>query len=293
MPLNWLTSGRLLARNVLMNVLGESAPLVAAFFSIPILIKSLGTGRFGVLTLAWVVVGYFSLFDIGLGRALTKLVAEKIGKENTEEIPSLIWTALALMGGLGLVGTAFSMALTPWLVDKILAIPALLQNETRISFFLLAASIPVVISTTGLRGVLQAYQRFDFVNAVRIPMGFFTFLGPLAVLAFSHSMIALVTVLVAGRVVAWMIHLVFCFRVVPTLKNNFAVQRNMVKPLLSFGGWLTVSNIVGPLMLYKDRFFISGLVSVIAVAFYTTPYEVVIKLLVLPAATLCVMFQAF
>ena len=31
--------------------------------AIPRLIEALGTARFGLLTLAWVVIGYFSLFD--------------------------------------------------------------------------------------------------------------------------------------------------------------------------------------------------------------------------------------
>jgi O-antigen/teichoic acid export membrane protein len=75
-----LTSGRLLAKNTLWNLLGSGAPLLVAFFAIPKLIAGLGMARFGVLTLAWVVIGYFSLFDLGLGRALTKITSDKLGE---------------------------------------------------------------------------------------------------------------------------------------------------------------------------------------------------------------------
>ena len=267
--------------------------MIVAFFAIPLLIKNLGSDRFGVLTLAWVVIGYFSLFDIGLGRALTKLVAEKIGQGATKDIPILIWTALALMGGLGLVATTLSVFLTSWLVKSVLKVPELLQRETQIAFYYLAVSIPIVIGTTGLRGVLEAYQRFDLVNIIRVPMGFFTFLGPLCVLPFSNSLITLVEVLLMGRVVAWAAHLVLCLRIVPALKNDVRTERGMIKPLISFGGWLTVSNIVGPLMLYSDRFFIASIISISSVAYYTTPYEVIIKLLIVPTSILGVMFPAF
>src|ERR1700723_1921283 len=57
-----------------------------------------------------------------------------------------------------------------------------------------------------------------------------------------------------------------------------------VGPLLRFGGWMTVSNIVGPLMVTLDRFLIAGLISVTAVAYYATPYELVTKLLLVPVA---------
>ena len=71
--------------------------MLVAIVAIPILIEGMGLARFGVLTIAWMVVGYFSLFDFGLGRSLTKLVAEKLGNEQNKEVPSLIWAAMLLM----------------------------------------------------------------------------------------------------------------------------------------------------------------------------------------------------
>ena len=76
-----LTHGSLLARNTIWNLIGYGVPLVVALFAIPLLIKGLGTDRFGVLTLAWVFIGYLSLFDLGLGRALKRLSPDPwIGK---------------------------------------------------------------------------------------------------------------------------------------------------------------------------------------------------------------------
>jgi len=56
---------------------------------------------------------------------------------------------------------------------------------------------------------------------------------------------------------------------------------------------MTVSNIVGPMMMYMDRLVIGSLVSIAAVAYYVTPYELVTKLLILPAAISSVLFPAF
>ena len=288
-----LTSGRILARNTIWNLIGQGAPLLVALFAIPLLIKGLGTARFGVLTLAWAVVGYFSLFDLGLGRALTKLVAEKLGAEQAEDIPRLIWTALALMGMLGIIGALVAASISPWLVHDILKIPQTLQDETLSAFYLLALSIPVVISAIGLRGVLEAHQRFDLTNIVRIPLGIFTFLGPLIVLLFSNSLFPVVAVLVGMRFLTCGVFLVLCLRQVPTLRHNIRPQGAMVRPLISFGSWMTVTNIVGPLMVYLDRFLIGALISVAAVAYYATPYEVVTKLWLISGALIAVLFPAF
>ncbi len=288
-----LTSGRLLARNTVWNLLGNGAPMLVALFCIPILIRGLGKERFGILTLAWALIGYASLFDLGLGRALTQLVAKKLGAGEEKEIPSLAWTSLLLMMLLGFAGTACILLISPWLAGSGLNVPVALQRETLQSFRLLGLSIPFVITTAGLRGLLEAHQRFGLINALRIPMGVFTFAGPLLVLPFSKSLVAVVGALVAGRIAAWAAHLLVCLRVLPELRRTIAWERSAVGPLLRFGGWMTVTNVVGPLMITLDRFLIGALASMAAVAYYATPYEVVTKFLLLPSALMGVMFPAF
>src|SRR5437773_929252 len=124
-----LTSGRLLARNTVWNLLGNGAPMLVAVVCIPILIRGLGKERFGVLTLAWALIGYASLFDLGLGRALTQLVAQKLGTGEERKIPSLAWTSLLLMLLLGLAGTACILLISPWLVHSAVNVPDELGPE--------------------------------------------------------------------------------------------------------------------------------------------------------------------
>jgi O-antigen/teichoic acid export membrane protein len=288
-----LTSGRLLARNTVWNLIGSGAPMIVAVFCIPILIRGLGKERFGVLTLAWALIGYASLFDLGLGRALTQLVAKKLGVGEDREVPALVWTSLLLILLVGVLGAAVVGLLSPWLVHRALNVPTALQRETLHSFYLLGLSIPVVISTAGLRGLLEAHQRFGLINALRVPMGVFTFAGPLLVLPFSKSLVPVVGTLVAGRVAAWALHLLVCLRVLPELGRSIAWQRSAAGPLLRFGGWMTVSNLVSALMVMIDRFLIGALVTMTAVAYYATPYEVVTKLWLIPGALVGVMFPAF
>ncbi len=290
---NKLINGRHLVRNIFWNLLGAGSPLLVAIVAIPLLIDGLGITRFGVLTITWMVVGYFSLFDLGLGRALTKLVAEKLGKGRNEEVPKLIWTALLLMMVLGLFGAMLLAVLSPWLVGDVLNIPAELHSETLSAFYLLAASVPIVISSAGLQGVLEAHQRFGLINAVRIPLGVFTFLGPVLVLWFSHSLVPVVAALVIARLLSWFAYVVLCLRVEPDLRQSISVDRRMFKPLISFGGWMTVSNIISPLMVYLDRFLIGAVLTMTAVSYYATPYEVVTRLLIIPGALMGVMFPAF
>lgn len=288
-----LTGGRILARNVVVNFFGSGAPLLVALVAIPLLIRGMGTDRFGILTVAWVVIGYFGFFDLGLGRALTKMVAERLGTDREGEIPSLVWTTLVLMLLLGVVGAVVLALLAQPTVTSVLKIPEALREEALHSFYLLAFCLPWVISTAGLRGLLEANQSFGLVNAIRVPMGLLAYVGPLLVLPFSSSLTAVTAALVVGRILGWVAHVVACLRVFPALRERTAVHWSGLGALARFGSWITLSNVVSPLMTYMDRFLVGALISMAAVAYYVTPYEMVIKFGLVPYALMGVFFPAF
>jgi O-antigen/teichoic acid export membrane protein len=288
-----LTGGRLLARNTLWNLLGQLLPMAVGVVAVPPLVRALGVPRFGILSLAWIVIGYFGLFDLGIGRALTKLVADKLGAHDERSIPPLVWTSLLLMLLLGVFGGLIALGLSPWLIHRALKVPVELRAETLHSFYWLAVSIPLVTVTAGLRGVLEAQQRFRILNLIRIPMNTFSIVGPLLVLPFSHSLVAVIVVLTAGRVAGYVAHLLACFHSMPALRHEFSLERSVIRPVVSFGGWMTVTNVVAPIMIYMDRFLISALLSVTVVAYYTAPFDVVLRLTLIPAGFAGVLFPAF
>ena len=71
------------------------------------------------------------------------------------------------------------------------------------------------------------------------------------------------------------------------------MQTNELLPLMRLGGWMTISNVIGPIMVYLDRFLIGSLLSVASVAYYATPYELVTKLWIVPGSVVSVLFPAF
>jgi O-antigen/teichoic acid export membrane protein len=291
--LNINYSGKSIAKNSIYNLFGYGIPLVFAIAIIPPLIKGLGTERFGILSLAWIIIGYFSFFDFGIGRALTKIVAEKIGTNRTEEIPGLFWTSFFLMLFISLLFTIILIILAPSLVYNFFKISKSLQVETLNTLYILALSIPIVTTTAGIRGILEAYQKFGIINIIRIILGVFSFLGPLLCLIFTNSLFWIACFLIIVRIVVWILYMSHCLKLNINLKSKFYFESSLVKPILKLSGWMTVSNFVVPLIVYSDRFLIGALVSAKAIAYYATPYEAVTKLLVIPGALTGVLFPAF
>ena len=187
-----LTRGALLARNVGINLIGWTLPAIAGLVGVPLLVRGLGDARFGLLTLAWTTIGYFSLFDLGIGRALTHAVADRIGRGTAHEVSTVSWTAIALLAPLGVLGGVALYVAAPYLATQFLQVPADLEAEAIGAFRVLSLAIPVTGATAALRGILEATQRFMLVNALRVPFGVLTFVGPLLALPFSRSVVAAV-----------------------------------------------------------------------------------------------------
>jgi O-antigen/teichoic acid export membrane protein len=285
-------SARLIARNALWNLAGYATPLVAAVAVIPILIRSLGTARYGVLTIAWGLVGYFGFFDIGLDSALTKLIAERIGK-GSEAIRDLIYTGFVIMAATGIAGGIILAALSHSLAYSWFKVPGALAHETALVFCIFSVALPFVITSSCFRGTLAAYQRFDLINRVQIAAGLFSFLSPLAVLFFSHSLVYIVGALVVGKVLAWSAYLWMCFQVEPSLGYLPRARWKTVRPLVTFGGWMSLSAITDPIFLYSDRFVLGVVASVSAVAYYATPFDMVVRLWLIPDALNTALFPNY
>jgi O-antigen/teichoic acid export membrane protein len=282
-----------LAKNTILNFGGQAIPLLVGIAATPFIIHGLGTERFGILSLIWIVLVYFSLFDLGLGRATIKFFAELLGKKELEKLSALFWSSLFFNILLGMMGGIAMAAVASPLVHHVFKIPPDLIKEAQSSFFLLAALVPLVVATTTLRGALEGGQRFDLVNAVRIPSSSLTFIIPLAVVLFKYHLPQIVFFLLLARMGTAIVYFILCLKVFPSLKAGVSIEKTMVISLFKFGGWVAVSNFLAPLLVYFERFFIGSVLSMDALAFYTAPHEIVTRLWILPMSFVVTLFPVF
>jgi len=285
-------SGGLLARNSLLNLFGLVISLIIGVVALPFIIQGLGKDRFGLLSIAWVVLGYFTLFDLGLGRATTKFVSGALGRKEHNQVPRIVWTAATAELIFGVIGAIILIILTPLLVERIFNVPYKLITEAKITFYLLSFSIPVVLTSSSFRGVLAAAQRFDLVNAVKIPISCATYILPLIGLVFGLNLPGIVFLIILARAVGLASYIALNLRMIKGLKRYSATLK-LFPQLFVFGGWVMVTSIVSPLLIYFDRFLIGSLLSMTALAFYSAPIEMVTRLRIIPTSLTMTLFPAF
>jgi len=283
----------MLARNTILNLVGQALPLLVAVVSVPVAIRGLGVDAFGVLSLAWMTLGYVSVFDLGLGAATTKFVAEARGRGDDASVPAIVWTASVSQLAMGVAGGVLLTVLTPWLVGSVLRIPEALARDAQITFYLMAACSPVVLMTATFRGLLEAEQRFDLVNLVKVPASTLNYLWPAATLLLGLNLPQVVGLLVITRLGALLAYASLGRRWLRRGTSPIRPGAELFRQLVSYGGWVTVSTVISPVLVYLDRFLIGSLVGVAAVGYYTAPYEMAVRITIVSTSLVMTLFPVF
>ena len=282
--------------NIAWNLVGLGTPLIIAAVTVPALIKTIGMERFGLLSLAWGLIGYAGVFDLGIGRATTQFVAQLRGQNAYAEIPMVIRSAARLTLQTGAIGFLLLSLAAVFGVQDLIKHSAGLESELTISVLILALAVPIQAISATYRGVNEAFENFRDISLLRMVLGVLNFLGPYLVAQYTTNLAWLVATLLVSRLVAL---LVFRYLAVRCVYSNLEIQLNasssmdeiqIKRRLFAFGGWFAVSSVISPVLLQADRFVIAGVISATAVATYTIPYEVVVQSLIFAGAITSVAF---
>jgi O-antigen/teichoic acid export membrane protein len=286
-------SGRLFARNAVFNLTGEIAAFVIGAVCIPYVVRKLGTDAFGILSISWALLGYMSLFDLGLSRATTKFVAEAVSIGNHDQIPTLVWTSISFQLVFGVLSGSVLVLKAHWLATTVFRMPPTMTFEATKCFQLLGIATPIILVTNGLRGMLEALQHFDLINYIKTSTNVLMFSSPFFLIPFGGGLASILLSLTVLRFLAMLVYFKLCFAPFPRAKRKPSFERQILSRLFKYGGWVTITNIAGPILMYADRFALGSLLSVAAVAYYTGPADMLNRTLVIPASLGSTLFPAF
>lgn len=271
------------AKNSYLNLIGLAVPLVVGVALVPITMHGLGFARFGLLSLALTVLEYSSLFALGLGPATTKYVAEAIAR-NDDNGSDLIVMSMIGQTVLGAAGGLILIALAPLLANHVFVVPLNLRGEAVTAFRLIGLMVPATLLMLSLFGALEGASRFDQVTMWRIPISILSFIIPAVAVTHGIGLPEILASLVIVRLIVCGVLARVVSQSVPGFRWRWPRDWSNLRLLLSFGGWLSVSNVVSPTLVYADRFILSALRGISAVGLYSAPFDAVMRLLMIPGS---------
>lgn len=276
-------------RNTAYTLLGALVPLAVSLVTVPIYLGLIGEARYGVLAIAWLLLGYFGLFDLGLGRATAQRIAA-LHDASAAERAETFWTALAINLGLGVVGGLTLWPIAGYFFGHVFNIDEMLRPELLAAVPWLTLAVPMATVSGVLIGALQGRERFLELNLISVSGTVGFQLLPLAVAAAGH--IDLGVLVPAAMLARLLTLLLLAWRCRTDVTHGQPVRLAPAQAvnLLRFGGWVTLTALVGPMMVILDRFIIGATAGARAVTYYTVPFNLAERSTVIPRAITSAMF---
>lgn len=268
--------------NTLFNIAGNILPAVAAMLFLPLIMKNLGDESFAVFLLILIIVGTSGIFDFGIGRSIT----QKISSEKDIQLKAEIFIS-------SLVGLLF----ISFIINIVLFILFLLLRETseiyaemfRI-FWLLSFSIVFSLLNVSTKSYLEGMHLFRDINIYKTLTGLTIFVFAYYITKQSNDIIYITLMILIVRILHFYLLLKNILKLESFSLEYKYFNISMLKELFSNGKWFAISNIIGPLTMYMDRFIISGLLAASIFNYYALSMEVAVKILIFPMSIMSVFF---
>lgn len=268
-----------LIKNSIWNLLGYILPAIATIISFGVIGRTLGLELFGIFSLILAVIGYSSIFDLGLTRSVIREIA--IYKNNHEEKKHIISSSSSIVLILGfLSGVAIFLFKNNILI--ILNIHPNHYHSVLYSLAIVSIIIPIFLLNQIWLSILEGEEKFGILNIYKSFSGAFISLTPAIFLLINPALEYAILGLFISRLFCLITTFFLCKKEI--LKSGLRPNKRTIKRLFFFGSWITMSNIVSPIMAYFDRFIISNKLGASSVALYAAPAEIISKLSMFPGA---------
>ncbi len=256
-------------RNGILNLLGWVVPILAQVATMPTIIRTVGTEGFGLLTIATSFIGYYTVFELGLGQSLTKIVSQYLPLKNYSVINSSISQALLIQLLIGLVGAGILVCFNQPLTK-------LFINESDPQFYIakrlflvVGFGIPATMVINPMQCVLAGMQRFDLQSSISGIFGIANSLGILFVVKLGGGIIDALWFINLQSVALFLVLVWAILRNLESFKFEFTLHRDDIQRLYGFGLHASTARVSYYFGTHFMRFMIGAKLGADSVTYYT------------------------
>ncbi len=230
---------RKIGKNVAASAIYRVLSMAASLVMVPLLLDWLGTEQYGIWLTIQAVIGWFMLFDLGLGNGLRNKLAEALAQDQTELARSYVSTAYAVITVIAVsmfLGFLIASSFIDW--TEVFNSEKELAGTLSVTMLIVFAFFSVQFVFQLVKMILMADQRPAVAALINTIGTILSLLGIILIVKFSPGDLVLVAAVVSGTNVLVLILANFgAFnRKYVALRPSFKfVRREHVRSLTSIG----------------------------------------------------------
>lgn len=272
------------ARGGLWAVSGQAVVLAATFIATPFTIRLLGPTSYGLWSLLWSALLYFTLAEMGMATASTRFAAERYAQKDPEGETAVVWTAIAVTAAFTSAAALAASLAAPFIVDQILNVPDALQPDATLAFRLVSVAAVAYALTEVVNTPQQVRLRWGSLTlATSGPRALQVAIAPILLAALDGGIVLMSCVVAATAALAAFLNFAVATHFQPRLRRP-RLSTRYLRPMLKYGGWLAVAGLSAIPLRTAERFLLAHFHSPKEVAFYAVAASLGALLAVVPAA---------
>lgn len=257
-------------------------PAVFPILVLSISARYLPSGEFGAYLIIMTILGYSGLLELGMSRALIKQFSFEYDNPIETEITfvtgfiTMLWlgvTAIVLLlAGINLAGETYS------------GVPRNIVSGVKFAAF----ALPSILLSQVFYAYLEGSLRYTYILKIKLICAAIEAIILISVLLWFKDLALFMLAFSFGKGLTLILLFFHCSGMKFIKVGRFSYTK--LFHFLRFGGWLTLSSIIGPIMVYFDRFFVSSSLGIAYSEQYLAVSEIIIKIAIIPMAISKVVF---
>ena len=254
-------------RNALWNMLGFSVSLASGVLLSPYIIRKLGPEGYGVWALAFALVDYLWLSDMGFRSALLKYSAHYMARREVDKINELLSTAMACFAPVAAI-LLVVVGVVAFQAPFYFHLPPTFQEPFGVLLLAVGWSWAVGLMNNVFRAALEGFQEYGIISRITIVMTAMRAITVFLLVYSGYGLREMGYAVVAAQAFGYIATFLGFRRVFPQFcLSPRLVSRSMLKQMVGYGVHTLVSTIASQLQQQGPTLLSGRMLSVAAVGF--------------------------
>lgn len=246
---------------IILSYISMSLNLLLGLLLIPYMLKKLGQEEYGLYTLIGSLVGYISLFDLGVSTTVLRYVSRYRADGNKKKMEIFIGTCFFIYAVTGFIILIVGLIFIKYL-DVIFAssIDSLQIGKARVMFAILIGNLGISFVGHTYPAILKAYEKFILIKEIEISKNVIRTLSIFILLSLGFDSLKIVIVDASLNILVTTFQFLYVrFSLqIPTIPRIW--DKGIVKEIYRFSSYVFLSDLINQVNTRVGS-FVLGIVS--------------------------------
>ena len=259
-----ISSKRQVAKNAIMLYIRMIFTMFVGLYSSRVVLQTLGVTDYGVYNVVAAVVPFFGFFSNSMAASTSRFLTLELGRGNKKRLQKTFSSALIIQLGVALSMILLAETVGLWFLFNMLKIPAERFNTAFWVYQISALSVLFDCTQVPYNACIIAHERMNVYAYVEILKTILKLLILYLLVIGNLDKLLLYAILsfLVGVIIT-LIYRIYCIRNFKECRFEFKVDKDIIKPMLSFSGFDTFTGLCANVNFQGIPYFINIVFSVI------------------------------